>query len=292
MIPERFSYTVARSVEEAIELLRTCEEPKVLAGGQSLIPFMKLGYASPKTLVDINRVPNLDYVDDSGGQLRIGALTRISELCYSHTIARDYPLIHDAANQIADPLVRNLGTVGGNVCHADMGNDMPAVCLALNAEIVARGPAGLKTYASNDFFLDRFTTLLGSDEVVTEIRVSKPKHRSGGAYLKLEKRVGDYAIIGVAAQVEIDDQGLCVNAGIGLTSASTKPIKATEAEERLKGMDLSDDSVVSEAARLAMDASSPLSDLRGPAEYKKAMVKVLTHRALSLAYRRARGELP
>lgn len=290
VIPDRFSYTVAHSVEEAVELLHTLEDSKVLAGGQSLIPFMKLGYASPKSLVDINRIPNLDYLDDSGEWLKIGALTRISRLCDSELIAKDYPLIHDAALQIADPLVRNLGTFGGNVCHADMGNDLPAVCLAMNAEMVASGPSGQRVLAAKDFFVDRFTTLLASDELLTEVRIPKNRRGCGGAYLKLERRVGDYAIVGVAAQLEVDGDGVCRSVGIGLTSASTKPIKASEAESWLVGKSLSDE-VLDKASTLAMNASNPLSDIRGPAEYKKAMVKVLTHRALNLAYKRARGGL-
>lgn len=291
MIPDRFSYALVRSVQEAVDLLHTLEDSKVLAGGQSLIPFMKLGYASPKTLVDINRIPNLDYIVESDDFLKIGALTRISSICRSPLIAERYPLIRDAALRIADPQVRNLGTFAGNICHADMGNDMPAVCLAMGAQIVAVGPNGSRTISAKDFFLDRFTTALTHDELVTEVRIPKTRVGSGGAYLKLERRVGDYAIVGVAAYVEVDDDGICRRAGIGLTSAAPKPIKAEKAESWLLGKNLSDESVIAEAASLARDASSPISDIRGPAEYKKAMVKVLTHRALRLAYRRARGEL-
>ena len=188
----------------------------MIAGGQSLIPLLKLRLASPSLLVDISRIPGMDYIEESGGFLRIGALTRMAEVEASTLIRERYPIIHDASEVIGDPLVRNLGTLGGNVSHGDPNNDMPAVMLALGAEFVATGPSGERTVNASDFFLDTFTVALDHDEILTEIRVPIRRPRNGGCYLKLEQKAADFATAAVAAQVRLAKAGECEEIGIGL----------------------------------------------------------------------------
>jgi aerobic carbon-monoxide dehydrogenase medium subunit len=289
MIPRSFEYSCPNTLQEALSLLHTSgADAKILAGGQSLIPVMKLRLGSPSRLIDINRIPGLSYLRESDGNLNIGALTRMAELESSDLIRKNYPLIHDTAENIADPLVRNLGTAGGNVSHADPANDLPAAMLAVGATFVATNTTG-KTRAikATDFFVDTFTTALDHEEILTEIRVPMHSFGSGGAYLKLEKRVGDFAITGVAVQVSLDKEGKVTRAGIGLTAVGPTALKATKAEDFLIGKRLNDDATLSMAGKLASEASSPTTDLRGPADYKKEMVKVLTIRALKRARDRA-----
>src|SRR5437899_1334603 len=208
MIPAAFEYHAPASLDDATALLaRLGEEAKILSGGQSLIPLMKLRLSSPPHVVDINGIPGLSYIREADGVLAIGALTRESELEESEIVRARYPLLHDTCKVIADPLVRNLATIGGNLAHADPANDHPATMLALGAEVVAEGPNGRRTIGIDDFFQDIFTTALGPNEVLTEIRIPEPRPRSGGTYLKLERKVGDFAIAGVAAQVVLDQSG-------------------------------------------------------------------------------------
>lgn len=288
MIPAPFDYLAPKTLDEAVSLLRKYgEEAKILAGGNSLLPLMKLRLTSPKYLVDINRIGGLEYIRESGGFLRIGALTRIADLEASDLIRTRYPAIHDATSHIADPLVRNLGTAGGNIAHGDPANDLPAVMLALGAEFAITGRGG-KSIPAEAFYIDTFQTALKPDEILTEIRVPMPSTRSGGAYLKLEKRVGDFAIVGVAAQLTLDAQGNCERVGIGLTSVGPTALKPKKAEEYLRGKKL-DVGSIRRAAELAGEEAKPTSDLRGPAEYKGDMVKVLTVRAMKRALERAGG---
>jgi carbon-monoxide dehydrogenase medium subunit len=247
---------------------------------------MKLRIARPEYVIDINRIPGLDYIKEDGGYLAIGGLTREAELESSDLIRTKFPIIHDTAGFIADPQVRNMATVGGNLAHGDPANDHPATMLALGAQIVATGPAGTRTIAIDDFFASLFTTALKGDEILTEIRIPMPAPHSGGAYFKLERKVGDFATVGVAAQVTLDAGGLCQKAGIGLTNVGGTPIRARKAEDYLKGKKL-DDSTIKQAGQLAADESEPSSDLRGPSDYKKAMVMELTRRALGRAGERA-----
>jgi aerobic carbon-monoxide dehydrogenase medium subunit len=289
MIPASFEYSSPKTLSEAISLLENSgSDSKILAGGQSLIPIMKLRLGTPSRLIDINNIQELSYLRESEGYLRIGALTRMVDLETSELVMKKYPIIHDAASHIADPTVRNMGTAGGNVSHADPANDLPAVMVALGAEFVATGSSGSRTIEAKDFFVDTFTTALKHEEILTEIRVPMYAMGMGGAYLKLEKRVGDYAIAGVAAQISLDNDGNCTRAGIGLTAVGTLVIEAEEAEKSLAGKKLTDEAIA-QAAKLASEASQPTSDLRGPAEYKQEMVKVLTNRALKRAYLRAVG---
>ncbi len=289
MIPPAFDYLAPKTLPEAISLLQQHgTEAKILSGGHSLIPMMKLRLATPATLIDINGIPGLDYITESEGTLRIGALTREVALEDSALIRSTYRIIYETAVMIADPQVRNMATIGGNLAHADPGNDHPATMLALGARVKATGPNGERIIPIEDFFVDFFVTALEPDEILTEIQVPTPPPGSGGAYLKLERKVGDYAIAGVAAQVTLDQQGVCQYAGIGLTNVSPLPVKAKQAEARLLGAFL-DENAIGEAARLAAEASDPGSDLRGSEAYKRAMVQELTKRALRRAAERARG---
>jgi carbon-monoxide dehydrogenase medium subunit len=289
MIPPRFEYLAPQTLEEAVALLgRYGGEAKVLSGGQSLIPLMKLRLAAPGYLVDINRIPGLQYVKEVNGSLRIGALAREADLEASDMVRSKYPLLFETASVIADPLVRNMATVCGNLAHGDPANDHPATMLALEAEVVAVGPKGQRTIPVTSFFTGLFATALASDEVLTEIRIPAPPPRSGGAYLKMERKVGDFATAAVAAQVTLDGGGVCQRAGIGLTNVGPTPIKATRAEEFLRGK-RPEAAAIKQAAQLAAEASQPASNLRGPAEYKRDLVRVLTARALTRAFERAGG---
>ncbi|WP_052889643.1 FAD binding domain-containing protein [Thermogemmatispora carboxidivorans] len=290
MIPGPFDYQVASSVAEAIALLdQHGADAKVLAGGHSLIPLLRFRLASPAVLVDINRLRDLEYLQEADGTLHIGALTREVDLEASDLIRRRYPILADTARVIADPVVRNWATIGGNLAHADPANDHPATMLALGAQLVATGPAGQRLIPVEQFFTDSsFETTLQPNELLTEIRIPAPAERSGGAYLKLERKVGDYAIAGVAAYVALDGAGQVTYAGIGLTNVGPTPIKARAAEQLLLGSTL-DDAVIVQAAKQAAAEARPVSDLRGPADYKRAMVETLTMRALRQARSRATG---
>jgi carbon-monoxide dehydrogenase medium subunit len=290
LIPGSFDYLAAHSVNEAVALLdQHGEDAKVLAGGQSLIPLLRFRLARPTVLIDINRIEGLEYLRESDGTLHIGALTRESELDSSSLIRERYPILFDTSSVVADPVVRNWATVGGNIAHADPANDHPATMLAMGARVVAVGPAGERVLPIEEFFTDMpFETALHSNEVLTEIRVPAPVQGSGGAYVKLERKVGDYAIAGVAAYITLDNDGNVSYAGIGLTNVGQVPIKARTAEQSLLGKPLNDASI-HQAADLAAAAAQPTSDTRGPAEYKRGMVRTLTVRALRKALARATG---
>jgi len=287
MIPAAFEYHAPTSIIEASALLaRLGEDAKILSGGQSLIPLMKLRLANPQHLVDINGIPGLSFIREADGFLRIGALTRESDLEESELIRTRYPLIHDTSQVIADPVVRNLATIGGNLAHADPANDHPAAMLAAGAEIVAAGRGGERRLPIESFFTGPFATALKADEILTEIRVPVPAAKSAGAYLKVERKVGDFATAAVAVQITLAANDVCSRIGIGLTNVGLTPIKAGKAEGALRGQRL-DDKAIKEAARLAADAAQPAADLRGPVEYKKDLVRVLTVRALHRALERA-----
>ena len=287
MIPAAFEYHAPTSIIEASALLaRLGEDAKILSGGQSLIPLMKLRLANPHHLVDINGIPDLSFIREAEGFLRIGALTRESDLEESELIRTRYPLIHDTSQVIADPVVRNLATIGGNLAHADPANDHPATMLAAGAEVVAAGRGGERRLPIESFFTGPFATALKADEILTEIRVPVPAAKSAGAYLKMERKVGDFATAAVAVQITLDANDVCSRIGIGLTNVGLTPIKAGKAEGALRGQRL-DDKAIKEAARLAADAAQPAADLRGPVEYKKDLVRVLTVRALHRALERA-----
>jgi carbon-monoxide dehydrogenase medium subunit len=287
MIPPAFEYLRPKTIPEAITLLQQHgEDAKILSGGQSLIPMMKLRIARPGYLIDINRISGLSYIKEEGGFLKIGGLTREAELEASPLIRSKYPILIDTAHVIADPQVRNLATVAGNLAHGDPANDHPATMLALGAQVVATGSGGERIIPIEVFFLSLFSTALQPGEILTEIRIPVPAARSAGAYIKLERKVGDFATAAVAVQVTLDGNGIVQKVGIGLTNVGPTPIKAQQAEDFLRGEKL-DEANILQAAQLAADAAQPSSDLRGPAEYKKGLVKELAKRALARAADRA-----
>jgi carbon-monoxide dehydrogenase medium subunit len=286
VIPDKFEYFAPATLPEAIALLQEHPgEAKILAGGQSLIPLMKLRLSSYPYLVDLRKVPGLAALEERDGALVIGAMTRESALERSDLVRRRYTALYETSAVVADPLVRNFATIGGNVAHADPANDHPATMLALRAEVVADGPTGRRAIPIDDFLVDTFETALAPDEVLVEIRVPQPPPHTGSAYYKLERKVGDYAIAGVAAQVTLDG-GTCTQIGLGLTNVGPKAIRPVAAQNFLLGKRL-DEQTIREAARLAAEAADPTTDLRGPADYKRAMVRTLTTRALRAAAQRA-----
>ena len=288
MIPAPFDYHSPQTLEEAVALLaQHRDDAKVLSGGQSLLPLLKLRLGAAGHLVDIGRIPGLEYIREEDGHLKIGGRTRESALERSETIQSRYPLLAETAAVIADPLVRNLATVGGNLAHGDPANDHPATMLALRAEVVATGPRGARTIAIDDFFLGLFTTALEPDEILTEIRIPQPAAGSGGAYVKLERKVGDFATAAAAVQLTLGPGGEVAKAGIGLTNAGPTPLRAADAEQFLTGKQ-PDTETIAEAARRAAAATSPSADRRGAVEYKREMARVLTARALQRAVERAR----
>jgi carbon-monoxide dehydrogenase medium subunit len=287
MIPPVFEYLRPTTIPEAIAFLQQYgDDAKILSGGQSLIPMMKLRIARPAYLIDINRIAGMSYIKEEDGHLKIGGLTREADLENSPSVRSKFPIILDTAHVIADPQVRNLATIAGNLAHGDPANDHPATMLSLGAKIVATGPKGERVIPVENFFVTLFTTALQPDEIVTEIRIPLPPTRSGGAYFKLERKVGDFATAAVAAQITLDGSGVCQQVGIGLTNVGPTPVKARKAEAFLRGKKL-DDANIRQAAQLASDEAQPSSDLRGPAEYKKGLVKELATRALSRAAERA-----
>ena len=290
MIPSAFDYHAPGTIDEAVALLdRLGDEAKVLSGGQSLLPLLKLRLGDAGHLVDIGRIPGLTGIAEGDGYLRIGGAAREADLERSDLIREKYPILLDTAAVIADPLVRNRATVGGNLAHGDPANDHPATMLALGAEVVARGPGGERTIPITSFFTGLFATALASAEILTEIRIPIPPPRSGGAYVKLERKVGDFATAAAAAQVTLGGAGEIARVGIGLTNAGPTPIKATAAEDCLRGR-RPDAEAIAEAARLASEAASPSADRRGSVEYKRDMARVLTGRAITRAVERAGGQ--
>jgi aerobic carbon-monoxide dehydrogenase medium subunit len=287
LIPPAFEYLQPRTIPEAIAFLQQYgDDAKILSGGQSLIPMMKLRIARPGYLIDINRIAGLSYIKEDSGYLKIGGLTREAELESSSLIRSKYPIIFDTSRVIADPQIRNQATLAGNLAHGDPANDHPATMVALQAEVVATGQRGERVIPIDSFFVTLFTTDLQHDEIISEIRIPIPQPRSGGAYFKLERKVGDFATAAAAVQLTVDQEGICRRAGIGLTNVGPTPIKAGKAENFLLRKPVNEANIA-QAAQLAAEDAQPSSDLRGPAEYKKGLVKELTRRALLRAFARA-----
>src|SRR6266567_3828511 len=286
MFPAAFDYGAPTTLAEALAVLKERgDDAKVMAGGQSLIPLLKLRFAQPALVLDIGRLPAMNEVARHDGHLSVGALVRHVDVERDSELAKTFPILGEAAHWIADPLVRNRGTVVGSVCHADPSGDWGSVMLALGAEVVARSESGERVIPVAGFFQDPFTTALKPDEIVTEIRIPIPQGPSGGAYNKLERKVGDFATVAVAVQLELNG-GKVSRAGIGLTSVGATNIKATEAEKALAGREPTDE-VIREAARLAAEAAQPKDDIRGSAAYKKDVVRVFVQRGLHTALSRA-----
>jgi carbon-monoxide dehydrogenase medium subunit len=278
--PASFEYFAPTTLDEALEVLARYDEgeAKVLAGGMSLIPVMKLRFAAPRALVDINRIGGLDTLAEEGGQLRIGALVRHKTCERSGLLKGKYGALGDAAPQISDPIVRNLGTVAGSLAHADPQGDWGSVMLAVRAEVVARSNSGERAIPIDELLQGSFTTSLEPNEIVTEVRVPDPGARAAGTYLKLERKVGDFATAGVAVHVSMSN-GTVERAGIALTGVGPTNIRAAAAEEALAGQAL-DDGAIDAASRLAAEASQPRTDVRGTEEYKRNAIRVLTARGL------------
>lgn len=281
MYPTRFNYESPKSIAEAIALLHQGGgEAKVLAGGQSLVPMMRLRFAAPEMIVDINNIPGLDYLTvDADGTIHIGALCRHSDLEKSSLLMAHQPTMAAAAPVIADPIVRNRGTLVGSLCHADPQGDWSSVLMALGGSVVAQGPHGRRSIPVADFVKGPFQNMLAFDEIAIEAIVPAPKGIPNGGYLKLERRVGDFATAGVAVAVE-SSQGLIIRAGIGLTGVGGSTINATAAAQSLVGAPLTAGSIA-HAADLAAQAAQPRSDHRGSASYKRQIVKTFVVRILN-----------
>jgi aerobic carbon-monoxide dehydrogenase medium subunit len=287
MIAQSFQYESPGTIAEAISLLQKYgDDAKILSGGHSLIPMMKLRFARPGYVIDINQIPGLSYVREEEGYLKLGALTREAELEHSDLLKKKYPIFSDVTKLIADPQVRNMGTIGGNLAHGDAANDHPASMIAMRAEVVATGAGDRKRVIPIDeFFQGLYATALEPDEILTEIRVPIPAGGTGSAYHKLERKVGDYATAGVAVQLTLN-KDTCTYIGIGLTNVSILPLRAERSEAILKDKKITED-LITQAAQFASEDCSPSSDLRGSEEYKRAMVKELTIRMIHRAMERA-----
>ncbi len=286
MIPAEFKYAAPKTVSEAITFLQSNPDAKILSGGQSLIPLMRFRLANPAFVVDINGIVGLGYIREEGGWLRIGATVREDDLDNAPIVRSRYPLLHDTARVIADPLVRNRATVCGNLAHADPANDHPATMLAYRAQVVATGPKGERVIPIDEFFLGLFTTTLASDEILTEVRIPAPSPRGGGAYMKMERKVGDFATAGVAVQLNLDSTGKIEQIGIGLTNVGPTPLRVQRAEDLLRGQ-RPDANLIAQASRMAQEDCMPSADLRGPEDYKRNLVRVLMTRAINKALERA-----
>lgn len=280
MYPARFEYEVPHTLDEALgALARRGDEARVLAGGQSLIPMMKLRLAVPAALVDVNRVPGLDRIEEVDGELRLGALVRHNAVAGSDLVKQRNHTMAAAAPWIADPLVRNLGTIGGSLAHADPEGDWASVMLACRGSVVATSGAGERVIPVGELITDMFTTSLRPGELLTQVRVPIPTRPSGGAYLKLERKVGDYATVAVATRLELEG-GRIADAGIALTSVAPTNVHAREAEQVLVGEEPGEE-LFAEAAEAAARAASPRSDVRGSADYKRDVVRVFVRRGLA-----------
>lgn len=287
MIPAPFNYEAPSTLDEALALLEQHgDEAKILAGGHSLLPMMKLRFAQPETLIDINKIPGMSYIKEEGGFLKIGAMTREADLEESALIRARYPIFTDASKLIADPQVRNMGTVGGNIAHGDAANDHPAVMLALRAEVEITSQEGKRMVPIDEFFFGFYMTAVQPNEILTAIHIPVPPARTGNAYHKLERKVGDYATAGVAVQLTLDGNGVVTGAGIGLTNVNPTPMRAARSEEALVGKKLSDETIEL-AASYASEDCNPSADLRGDEDYKRHVTGVLVKRMIRKAAERA-----
>lgn len=284
MIPAEFDYKAPRSIDEAIQLLQQNEDDaKILAGGHSLLPLMKLRLAAPGILVDLGRVPGLAYVRDAGDAVAIGAMTSHYTVETSDLLRRGIPMLAQAAGMVGDMQVRNRGTIGGSLAHADPASDLPTVITALGGKIVARGPSGERTIAASDFFQDIWTSALEPTEIITEVRIPYPQGQPAQAYEKFRVRAADWALVGVAVSVTRQN-GSVGNASVVLTNVGTTPVRASAVEEALRGRQVSP-GTLREAAQRASEGLEPSGELKASPEYKKHLARVLTERALAAALR-------
>ncbi len=280
MYPAEFDYLEPRDLQEAVELLRRWgEDARILAGGQSLIPLMKLRLARPKYLIDLNRVPGLSYIKEQDGWLLIGALTRHAEIETSPLVRDKAPLMQDAVHVLGDFQVRNLGTLGGALVEADPAGDWGPVILALNGKVRCVGSGGEREVEAKDFFTFAYSTALGPDELLQEIAIPIPGKPNLASYIKLERVAGDFAVVSIAVQADIDKEGVCRDIGIGLGGAHECPMKAVAVEAMLRGQRLSPETIARAGVRI-QEIASPIGDLRGTPEYKKEVLNVIFRRAL------------
>ena len=289
MYPASFDYHTPGSVQEAISLLgKLRDDAKLLAGGHSLIPMMKLRLAQPKHLIDLRKVPGLAGIREDGGSIALGAMTTHWQVESSKLLQAKIPVVSDAAGMIGDPQVRNLGTIGGSLAHADPAADMPAVMIALGVEFVIEGARGRRTVKVDDFFKGLMMTAVGPDEILVEIRVPVPPAGSGAAYLKFPHPASRFAVVGVCAALTVDGKGICTKAGVGVTGAGTKAVRAKGVEAGLAGKAL-DQAAIEAAAAKAADGVDVQADLQGSVEYKSHLVRVHARRAIEAALGLAKG---
>ena len=280
MIPEEFEYKRASTLDEAISLLQASNgDGKFLAGGHSLIPLMKLRLSEPGTLIDISRIPQLKGITDQNGKVQVGAATTHTEVLQSDLIRRVCPVVSECAAEIADPQVRNRGTIGGSLAHADPSADYPAVMVALDAEIHLKGPGGWRAVKAGDFFQGMFTVDMAEDEIIAGVQLPPAQH---AAYVKLHQRASHYAIVGVAAVLEMNGR-TCTSARIGITGASTHAQRLTNVEASLAGKELTQANIDAAAAIADANLEDVNSDLHASEAYRRAMVKVFTRRAIERA---------
>lgn len=290
MYPASFEYLAPSQVNEAIALLeRYGEDAKLLAGGQSLVPMMKLRVARPKYLIDLNRISNLNTIREERGQIYVGAMTRHVQIEESPLIREKLPMLCEAARQIADTQVRNRGTLGGSLAEADPSGDWGPVALALKAEMKCVGPRGERRIAANDFFTFAYTSALESHEILTEVIFPVPGAESRGVYLKLEPVAGAFAIVSAAVQIGLDQNGICQIIGIGVTGRGAVPQQAVTIENLLKGKKVTPE-LIDQAGRLIQEGADPIDDMRGSAHYKKKALSAILRRALNEGLRRAHPE--
>ncbi|MGB5404830.1 MAG: xanthine dehydrogenase family protein subunit M [Robiginitalea sp.] len=288
MIPANFTYHKATSLEDAIALVQSLgEEAKFMSGGHSLLPMMKLRFATPEHIIDISKIEGLSFIKEEGDLLKIGAMTTQTEMEYSDLLRSKYPIFSDAVKLTADPSVRNVGTLGGNIAHGDAANDQPALMLAMRATVIAHGAEGRRSIPIDDFFHGFYMTALEPADILVEIHIPKASKHSGGAYHKVERKVGDYATAGVAVYLELDDDGMCREIGIALTNVSAVPMRVERAEEMLRGKKITDE-LIDQVGVVASEDCEPTSDLRGSEAYKRSLVNTITKRMLNKALERAR----
>ena len=289
-VPSHVEYEKARSVDHALELLaRFGPESRVLAGGHSLIPMMKLRLAQPETLIDINGISGLSRLSVADGELRVGALVRHAQLLSSALAARHFPVLRDAEQVIADPIVRNWGTIGGSLCQADPSEDLSAAFGALRAIAVIQGRDGPRRVPVREFHLGPYETVVAPDELLTELRIPVPDGRGGSAYEKVSRRVGDWSVAAAGAVLTLDAAGRVAQAGLGLAAVGAEHFVSAPAEDFLRGRP-ADDAAFTEAGRIAAAHCSPAPDQRGPVDYKRHLTGELTTRALRRAAARARAQ--
>lgn len=288
MIPAQFDYVVPKTLDEAMALLaQHLDEAKILAGGHSLIPAMKLRLAQPQLLIDIGRIKDLAYIREADGQICIGAMTTHYQIESSKSLKKICPLLPECASHIGDVQVRNCGTIGGSLAHSDPAADWPAATIALNAELIAVSNKGERKIKADDFFVDLLTTALEPSEILREIRINKPAGRTGQAYVKMHHPASGFAVVGVAANLAVDDDGKCKNASIGITGVSSKAYRAAAVEPALVGSKL-DEKIAASAASHAADGVDVNGDLFASADYRRHLAEVYTRRAIQAAASRGR----